>query len=439
MNMADETAKDACDDRSTSGTRDKKETRALFSRHIRSYYEHYFPFEALYAWATSGGDRDDDMPAHLREVAFCWLPEIMSRWRALPSDATQWRATVLKSTPHRIELGGIYDVPIGERALLGPGSHSVVARELVFDIDIDAETDRYRTCCTDANYCTRCWPLINSTMSLVDLLLRRVYAFKSLLWVFSGRRGVHCWVRDRRARHMSGEARAELLERFDDIRRSADAANADNYPLPQYSAALVAEVRSLLRQAFDRYLESQPKLFHDPTSRNKTSGANCTDAVNKSVAERLIEIAHDEGRQNASMGEAMRTVVSTMRRQTDAANLVGALLQVIEKSTGSHTQRERVHDRLAATFCFQPLDKHVTSDMNHLLKLPFCVHPSTGNVCVPIAADCLATFYPRAEFVPTISLLCESSQAGSMNDEQKQARASHEKAIGLLRAQTSES
>eukprot|EP00951_Prasinocladus_malaysianus_P000635 scaffold4532_cov41-Prasinocladus_malaysianus.AAC.1 len=43
--------------------------------------------------------------------------------------------------------------------------------------------------------------------------------------------------------------------------------------------------------------------------------------------------------------------------------------------------------------------------MNHLLKAPFCVHPKTGKVCVPIDPETAWEFDPMS--VPTVSQLLE--------------------------------
>jgi len=56
-------------------------------------------------------------------------------------------------------------------------------------------------------------------------------------------------------------------------------------------------------------------------------------------------------------------------------------------------------------YVYPRLDVAVSRMQNHLLKSPFCVHPKTGRVCVPISVDKIEEFDP--EGVPTLQELLD--------------------------------
>jgi len=67
-----------------------------------------------------------------------------------------------------------------------------------------------------------------------------------------------------------------------------------------------------------------------------------------------------------------------------------------------------IHD-IVFNFTFPRLDAAVSHDIGHLLKAPFCVHPGTGRICVPIDPAHVEDFNP--EEVPTVSDLINDIDA----------------------------
>ena len=209
------------------------------------------------------------MPAHLvhtfahlngalREISIHVHKPTAAQPHPPASEARMWRyqhfahseAFKRELTRHRvmrIDLGAYYSAPPSlERHRVGAYACS---RELVFDVDADAY-DGVRTCCRANTVCSACWPLLACAAECLDHVLRRQFDFKHVLHVFSGRRGVHVWVCDRRSTTLSEGARLEIVRLFGALRAAAATARR---AFSRGERALV----SVMRRHYETFVERQ--------------------------------------------------------------------------------------------------------------------------------------------------------------------------------------
>ena len=119
-----------------------------------------------------------------------------------------------KRQPNKIDIGAVFTHKPSEHKTMKSDVFHTVERELVFDIDL-TDYDCVRTCCTGANICNKCWTYMNCACKTMDHGLREDFGFERLVWFYSGRRGVHCWVSDQAARELSNEARSAVATYFE--------------------------------------------------------------------------------------------------------------------------------------------------------------------------------------------------------------------------------
>ncbi|XP_074309408.1 uncharacterized protein LOC141643916 isoform X2 [Silene latifolia] len=184
------------------------------ANYLKVNYAKLFPYSDMFKWMSYGNDGKhpscDQSYFSRREFSFTLDSDIYLRYQSFKSVA-EFESSVKEKCPFKIDIGPVFINDPSKRhayAQITP-----VERELVFDIDM-TDYDDVRFCCSGADICCDCWLLMTVTIKVVDTALRDDCGFNHILWVFSGRRGVHCWVCDAKARRLTNEQRAAITAYF---------------------------------------------------------------------------------------------------------------------------------------------------------------------------------------------------------------------------------
>jgi DNA primase small subunit len=142
------------------------------------------------------------------------------------------RKEILRLNPSRFEIGPVYTTNPRDRKTLRKSSNfRPLSKELVFDIDL-TDYDEIRTCCSKADICNKCWQFITMAVKVVDTALRDDFGFKHIMWVYSGRRGAHAWICDKRAREMEDTKRKAIAGYLEVIKGGSQSGKKVNVKRP---------------------------------------------------------------------------------------------------------------------------------------------------------------------------------------------------------------
>eukprot|EP01054_Gregarina_sp_Poly1_P009415 Gregarina_sp_Poly_1__9414@NODE_58_length_17191_cov_34_446508_g49_i0_p7_GENE_NODE_58_length_17191_cov_34_446508_g49_i0NODE_58_length_17191_cov_34_446508_g49_i0_p7_ORF_typecomplete_len339_score50_25DNA_primase_S/PF01896_19/4_9e39_NODE_58_length_17191_cov_34_446508_g49_i084459461 len=181
---------------------------------LHAYYSQLCPFDLIFEWLRP--DSNNAAPLDHREFSMSMQKEdgkdIYRRWLSF-GDPDSMKAEILrtKPIPHKFDIGAVYSKPVSAKddIVFGDVPFYPTSREFVLDIDMN-DYDEIRTCCEGKKLCTKCWKFLSLAAQLIDETLRQDFGFQEICWVFSGRRGIHCWVSDVEAKKMAGTTRSAV-------------------------------------------------------------------------------------------------------------------------------------------------------------------------------------------------------------------------------------
>ena len=133
-----------------------------------------------------------------REFSFTLENDVYCRYLCF-KNTNDFREALVSKCPHKIDIGAIFNIPPKNHLSAEKKVFIPLEKEMVFDIDM-TDYDNVRTCCTGAKVCVKCWAYMACATKVINNVLTQDFGFESLLWVFSGRRGIHCWIGDESAR-----------------------------------------------------------------------------------------------------------------------------------------------------------------------------------------------------------------------------------------------
>eukprot|EP00559_Dactyliosolen_fragilissimus_P006271 CAMPEP_0184871330 /NCGR_PEP_ID=MMETSP0580-20130426/40655_1 /TAXON_ID=1118495 /ORGANISM="Dactyliosolen fragilissimus" /LENGTH=558 /DNA_ID=CAMNT_0027373973 /DNA_START=121 /DNA_END=1797 /DNA_ORIENTATION=- len=404
---------------------------------LAMYYSRLFPYNFMHSWlsydpspenihprsSSSSSEKGDDSPRRIRsaqegrsnlfkrrEFSFTIEPqpgdEIYIRYQSF-STQEEFRTAVLKRRPTKIDIGAIFSHPPKDHLSIqknGSSSRTFVPeqRELVFDVDL-TDYDGVRKCgCSGAAICGKCWKMMNMAIRVMDAGLREDFGFQNIVWFYSGRRGVHAWVSDEVARKLTDEGRSAVASYFE-VNLGSEHNKVDTLPYPLHPTLarshtilepmFIADIlpstgHGLLAnaQAWEGLLASLPDAATPvaDTLLARWNNKNCSSSPAEKWNEikRFLSIFCGKGSNSSSD--------KSMKKSKKLSNLDQLKIELWPIIT-------------VFTYTYPRLDINVSKMRNHLLKSPFCVHPKTGRVCVPINIDALEDFDP--EKVPTLNIL----------------------------------
>ena len=364
----------------------KEEDYIINSDSLMKYYSDYYPKKLILDWLT----KKNLINLKYREFGFTGKDNHLKRYQSFKS-LDEFKKRIEFLNPIKIDIGGVYN-----KEPRNYKKEEIICkeRELVFDIDIN-NYDEVRKCCQKNDICSICWKYIVCGAKILERILTEDFGFKKIFYVFSGRRGIHCWVCDKRACVLNNIARTAIekyiyfrseIDKLKDINIKKSKRNFADPVHPSYLSAV-----SLIKNSFYEILKEQ-NFFEDIKFKNilKNIITLYFEAIDIDVIDYYLNAGHNSV-------EKLNKIKEYLSRGQKIIN---------NNFNSDYFSVDACINEFIMFIVYPRLDSNVTIQLNHLLKGPFSVHPTTGYISIPMSIELLEKL--NLDKIPKVDYLIES-------------------------------
>lgn len=208
--------------------------------------------------------------------------------------------------------------------------------------------------------------------------------------MYSGRRGIHCWISDASALALSDDQRKAIVNYLEVIKGGAKMDKKVDLKRPLHPS--MARAKDLLRPYFQKVVIADQNCFkHDEQ----------WDTLLRLLPDKEYAAQLKKRFPEGSKADSDERWKAVLKPNTNM------------NSVAVKKYQDAVED-VVIQYTYPRIDTEVSKHLNHLLKSPFCIHPGTGRVCVPLLPEDVEKFVP--EEVPTVGQLLVELEELSQGD-----------------------
>ena len=363
--------------------KEKKDEYILPKGGMKIYYSNYFPYDMYFSW-LGHGEVDQ---FQRREFSFTLENDVYFRFQSY-KNSEELKSKLIQYCPKKIDIGAMYNVLPTEHKTADPFFPQ--EKEIVFDIDM-TDYDDIRTCCQEAKLCNKCWKYMIVAYKILDMILKEDFGFQHILYAFSGRRGIHAWLCDERARKLKDDGRIAI-------------ANYIKYKLANVKMDISPELKEPLHPMYERAIKVCDEYFKDVLDEqnllNNEKGQN--------LLKGLIKAYFVKDYNEAKIQDILDD--PEVKKSSQKLKFIEEILSnpKTEVTTGLCINDFKLN------ILYPRLDINVSTHINHLLKSPFCIHPKTGLVAVPLSEEDILNF--KMDDIPRLDQLVNDFKNGKNNE-----------------------